>query len=151
MLYLTNPNMLYLQSTPLTENLSLLFFIGAVYFFVLFFKRQQRKLLLAASFLSVLGILTRYENWFVFACMGLLLVILSWKERRGFKNFAVDALILGVTPMWRRWPSHSGSTGTQRATPTWTVASNTQIFSRRMEFFSGIPCDPLHRLKFDQL
>jgi hypothetical protein len=95
-LYVTNPNLLYLQSTPLTENLSLLFFITSVYFFVLFFKRAQRKYLALSSFFSVLGVLTRYENWFVFACMGLLLMILSWKERRGFKNFVVDALILGV-------------------------------------------------------
>lgn len=95
-LYVTNPNLLYLQSTPLTENLSLLFFITAVYLFVLFYKNTHRKFLIGSSFFSVLGILTRYENWFVFACMGLLLMILSWKERRGFKNFIFDSLILGL-------------------------------------------------------
>ena len=95
-LYVTNPNMLYLQSTPLTENLSLLFFIGSVYLFVLFFQRQQRKYLVFASLISVLGILTRYENWFVFAVMGLLLILLSFKERRGVKNLILDCLILGI-------------------------------------------------------
>lgn len=96
LLYVTNPNLLYLQTTPLTENLSLLFFILSVYLFVLFWQRQKRKFLVVSSFVSVAGILTRYENWFAFACMGLLLIILSWKEQRGFKNFLADALILGV-------------------------------------------------------
>ena len=96
LLYVTNPNLLYLQSTPLTENLSLLFFLSSVYSFVLFFQRNTRKYLVLASLFSVLGVLTRYENWFVFASMGLLLVILSLKERRGFKNFIQDALILGI-------------------------------------------------------
>ena len=96
LLYITNPNMLYLQTTPLTENLSLLFLIGSVYCFVLFFMHQRRKFLVASSLISVLGVLTRYENWFVFASLGLLLMILSWREKRGFKNFVVDALILGV-------------------------------------------------------
>ena len=96
LLYITNPNILYLQSTPLTENMSLLFFLASVYLFVRFFQNSSRKYLIGASFFSVLGVLTRYENWFVFATMGLLLMILSWKDRRGFKNFVYDALILGV-------------------------------------------------------
>ncbi len=95
-LFVTNPNMLYLQTTPLTENLSLLFGIASVYLFVLFFQKQSRKYLVACSGMSVLGVLTRYENWFQFACTGLLLVILSIKERRGFKNFLADSAILGL-------------------------------------------------------
>jgi Dolichyl-phosphate-mannose-protein mannosyltransferase len=109
-LYLTNPNMLYLQTTPLTENLALLFMIGSVYLFVLFFLKNERKYLAFASLASVAGILTRYENWFVSACIGLLLIILSLKERRGFKNFVIDALVFGLSNLaamaltfWINW------------------------------------------------
>ena len=109
-LYLTNPNVLYLQSTPLTENLSLLFMIGSTYLFVLFVSSQQRKYLLATSLVSVAGILTRYENWFAFACMGLLLLILNIVQKRGLKNLVIDGLILAPISLlamgftfWLNW------------------------------------------------
>jgi len=109
-LYLTNPNMLYLQTTPLTENLSILFMVSSVYLFVLFFTHKQRKYLAACSFFSVLGVFSRYENWLVFATIGLLLIILSIKERRGARNFILDSLIfalpnlvaIGLT-FWINW------------------------------------------------
>jgi hypothetical protein len=93
-LYLTNPNMLYLQSTPLTENLALLFTISAVYLFVRFASSQHRKFLWGTSLLSVLGILTRYENWFLFAVFCLLLLTLNLVQKRGFKNLVIDGFIL---------------------------------------------------------
>jgi hypothetical protein len=96
MVYITNPNMLYLQTTPLTENLSILFTIVAVYTFVLFFQRKDRRYLMACSISSVVGILSRYENWFTFAFLGLLLIVLSFKEHRGWKNLILDSLILGI-------------------------------------------------------
>ncbi|HEY4490953.1 MAG TPA: hypothetical protein VI958_03090, partial [Acidobacteriota bacterium] len=94
-LYLTNPNLLYLQSTPLTENLALFFFIASTLLFVKFIAAENRKYLWGASMLSLLGILTRYENWFAFAFMGILLLALNILKKRGFKNFLIDALILG--------------------------------------------------------
>ncbi len=109
-LYLTNSNMLYLQTTPLTENLSLLFLIGSAYCFVLFAKSWNRKYLIGCSLLSTCGILSRYENWFAFALTGLLLLILNWKEKRGFKNLIIDCLILAPVNLaamgftfWLNW------------------------------------------------
>jgi len=95
-LYITNPNMLYLQTTPLTENISILFTMIAVYNFVLFFQLKERKYLAGCSVSSLLGILSRYENWFLFACLEFLLIVLSIKERRGWKNLIQDCLILGI-------------------------------------------------------
>jgi Dolichyl-phosphate-mannose-protein mannosyltransferase len=93
-LYLTNPNMLYLQTTALTENLSILFLVGSVYLFVRFAENRNRKFLLASSFVSALGVLCRYENWFVFGLMGLLLIVLNFKEKRGWKSLLIDASIM---------------------------------------------------------
>lgn len=93
-LYLTNPNILYLQTTALTENLSILFIVGSVYLFVLFYGSKNRKYLAASSFVSAFGVLCRYENWFVFGLMGLLLIILNFKEKRGWKNLLIDGSIM---------------------------------------------------------
>lgn len=91
LLYITNPNLLYLQSTALTENLALLFMIGSIYLFVRFVQSKQRKYLLAASAVSALGVLTRYENWFLAATIGLLLVFIHAKERLGWKNLFLNS------------------------------------------------------------
>lgn len=95
MIYMTNPNMLYLQSTSLTENMELFFTLGLVYFFVRYAKERTGRALLWCTLFSVLGILTRYECWFVSALAGLLLIILHLKDRRGWKAFFADAGLFG--------------------------------------------------------
>lgn len=95
-LYMTNPNILYLQSTSLTEGLSIAFGVAAVYFFIRYSLDHRRNLLAIASIVSALGVLVRYENWFIFGMMGLLLILLSIKDKRGFKNLLMDGVILGV-------------------------------------------------------
>ena len=109
-LYLINPNVLYLQSTPLTENLSILFLVCCSYFFVLFATERKVKYLWIASLLAGLGNLTRYENWGVFACMGLVLLILDLKERRGWKMFLMEEAIITIPSLlaiglsfWINW------------------------------------------------
>jgi Dolichyl-phosphate-mannose-protein mannosyltransferase len=92
-LYLTNPNMLYLQSTPLTENVALLFMLGCVYLFVLFVEKRKRSYLFASALLSAVGILSRYENWFVTALICVLILIIDIKEKRGFREFLIDGLV----------------------------------------------------------
>lgn len=93
-LYLTNGNMLYLQTTALTENLSILFLVGSVYLFVRYIETKRKKYLAFASLVSAFGVLCRYENWFAFGLTGLLLIILNFKEKRGFKNLLTDGALL---------------------------------------------------------
>lgn len=93
LLYVTNPNMLYLQSTALTENMCILFLVGATYFFVLYAESKSRKMLLVSSVLSALGVLTRYENWFALPVVAFLILVLNLKEKRGFKNLVIDEAV----------------------------------------------------------
>jgi hypothetical protein len=95
-LYMTNPNILYLQSTSLTEGLSIAFGVAAVYLFVRYATERSTRLLLFASIISALGALVRYENWFVFGMMGLLVIVLNIKDKRGLKKIISDGLILGI-------------------------------------------------------
>lgn len=95
-LYITNPNILYLQSTALTENLSIFFLLTGVYLFMRFAETWNRKYLWWTSAVSVCGIWTRYENWFVCAFMGLLLLILEIKEKRGIRNLLIDCSIFSI-------------------------------------------------------
>lgn len=63
-------NMLYLQSTPLTEPLYIGLFLLTVLFVVRYVGGQNDSALIAASLVSAVGILTRYDAWFVAGVAG---------------------------------------------------------------------------------
>lgn len=82
LVFLTNPNMLYLQTTALTEPLLIAFFILSSYYFTLFLsfalKNQNGKLtraertseyinLIFAAFFAFCASLSRYDGWFLVA------------------------------------------------------------------------------------
>ena len=58
-----NPNLLYLQSTPMSESLYLCATLWAVYAFVRFLGTERVRHLLISAFFTCLATLTRYEAW----------------------------------------------------------------------------------------
>lgn len=94
-LYLTNPNILYLQSTALTENLMILFMVASTYFLVRFVETRKDSWLWFCSGACAMGILTRYDNWSVFGMIGLILLCIDLLERRGVKGVVRNGLVLG--------------------------------------------------------
>ena len=94
-LYLTNTNILYLQSTALTENLMILFMVAATYLLVRFVQTRNDRWLWATSAVSALGILTRYDNWLVFGMIGLMLIVIDLIERRGMRTLLRNGFVLG--------------------------------------------------------
>jgi hypothetical protein len=94
-LYLTNPNILYLQSSALTENLMILFMVASTYFLTRFVEMRKVSWLWFCSLSCALGILTRYDNWPVFGMIGLLLLIIDLLERRGLRTLLRNGLVLG--------------------------------------------------------
>ena len=72
-----NLNILYLQSTPLTEALYLVFFMASVYFILKWMVTQNARYLPLIGFCGFLQVLTRYDGWFV---TGLQVMILFFFE-----------------------------------------------------------------------
>ncbi len=66
LVFALNPNMLYMQSTPMTEPLLIALFLMSSYYFVRSMQNQEDifSLILAAVF-GFLATLTRYEGWFL--------------------------------------------------------------------------------------
>ncbi|MGH7141329.1 MAG: glycosyltransferase family 39 protein [Minisyncoccia bacterium] len=60
-----NPNMLYLQTTPLTEPLYLVLFICSVLFFIKFIKTDDLRYLVLLGAMGFFQVLARYDGWFV--------------------------------------------------------------------------------------
>jgi hypothetical protein len=109
-IYAANPNLIYLQSTAMTEPLYLALFIWAVVHFNEFVQAgtlaDERTQLAASSSLAKCGMclvaacLTRYDGWFLTAAISVATVPIIVKSRRnsamllpGFKKFIALAVL----------------------------------------------------------
>jgi len=73
-IFITNPNMLYMQTTALTEPVLLMAVTTSSYALLLWSKSRAPGHLTAAGLLALLAVWSRYDGWF-FACCGGLIVL----------------------------------------------------------------------------
>lgn len=81
----SNPNVLYIQSTPMTEMLLICFFILSTYYFTCFLvNRDDYKGLLLAALFGFCASLSRYDGWFLvlFESMVVILRYYPWQKKR---------------------------------------------------------------------
>jgi hypothetical protein len=92
MLFALNPNMLYLQATPMTEPLFLAS-VAALLWATLWFRDSQSLLaLLAAAIASNAASLTRYEGWFLIPFVSLYLLLVAKRKWHAVLFGALAAL-----------------------------------------------------------
>jgi hypothetical protein len=65
LVFAVNVNILYLQSTPLTESLFLGLFTASLYFFIRWIVTEKSSDLVVVALLGFPLVLTRYDGWFV--------------------------------------------------------------------------------------
>lgn len=80
LLFITNLNVLYLQSTPLTESLLLLFFTLTTFFLYSWSKNKKTEYLILTALSVFFATVTRYDGWFLFGITFLLIVFISFKD-----------------------------------------------------------------------
>ncbi len=126
-IFALNPNLIYLQTTAMTEPIYLALFIWAVAFFcdaIKFFANSDRKAAnsaLVKSGLCVAGAcLTRYDGWFLAAVMAAVLIALALSRkfvplRSGAKKFILLAA----------------------AAPVLWIAYNAAVYRNPLEFANG--------------
>ena len=87
LVFIFNPNILYLQSTPMTELPLVLFFILSTYFFVKYIRNTNDILsLILAAFFGFCAVLTRYDGWFLVLFEALTIILLYFHHvKRGFR------------------------------------------------------------------
>jgi len=98
LIYAANPNLIYLQSTAMTEPLYLAWFIWAVVYFSEFVGREDGRSLIKCGLCLAAACLTRYDGWFLAAgmgvaalCVGLQASSGSREVRRAVAKFALFA------------------------------------------------------------
>jgi hypothetical protein len=99
LVFITNPNVLYVQTTALTEPVLLMSMTASAYFLLRWSKHESQADLLTAGLLAVVAVGSRYDGWFfVLVCGGLV---------------AVTA--------YRRWHDRDRAEGTTMAFLAWPV------------------------------
>lgn len=105
--FATNMNILYLQSTAMTELLLIVTMTAGVYELINFHKEESILPLIKSSFWIMLSTLIRYDGWFLFAYSALLIVIYAlrkkdWKMSEGL--FVIFCTLSGFGIfLWVLW------------------------------------------------
>jgi len=73
--FVTNPNVLYLQATPMTELSLIVFLLLSTYFFMLYLTQGKTYPLILAGAFGLAASLSRYDGWFLVLLEGLLILI----------------------------------------------------------------------------
>jgi len=63
LVFALNPNILYLQSTAMTELLLIAFFMGSIYYFLSYLKNPLLTNLIISALFTMGGTLSRYDGW----------------------------------------------------------------------------------------
>jgi hypothetical protein len=117
--FLVCPDMDYLASTPLTEPLSIMWFVLMVYGLFRFQQSGRLRALAGAAVAAFFGTLTRYDLWYVLPFAALFVLVTKagpWLDR--FKHAALFSLIAGTGPVL--WLVH-----------------NALRFGNMLEFYNG--------------
>ena len=80
-LWALNPNVLYLQSIPMTESIAAACLLALLYFTVRFRETQGWGSVIGAGIAACTGTLTRYEAWFALPFVALYFLVVA-KQRR---------------------------------------------------------------------
>jgi hypothetical protein len=116
-LFALNPNLLYLQATPMTETVVLAGLMALLYFTVLFTETQSYWAVIGAGVASLAATLARYEGWFVIPFVAIYFVIAG----RGMHR-ALAPLLFSVIAVLG---------------PAYWLAHNWWIYSNPLEFYNG--------------
>jgi len=111
-----NPNLLYLQATPMTETVVLAALMALLYFTVLFRETQSLLAVAGAGIASIAASLARYEGWFVIPFVAIYFLIAGRKNRLGAALLYSGIAVLG---------------------PLYWLAHNWWLYSNPLEFFNG--------------
>ncbi len=108
LVFILNPNVLYLQSTPLTEPVCWATFTIACYYMLAWVQEDNNKYMLAVTFFTFLATLARYDCWVLVAAFPViigatgLLKKHTWRKIEGNLMMFFTLGSLGII-LWLLW------------------------------------------------
>jgi hypothetical protein len=98
-----NPNLLYLQSAPMTEVIFLAALAALLYFTVRFRDTQSIGSVMGAALAALAGTLTRYEGWFLIPFVTLFFLVAA--RRRRWMFAVLFGVVASLGPLY--WLAHN--------------------------------------------
>jgi len=108
LVYILNPNVLYLQATPLTEPVCQATFTMACYYLLAWAQEDRRKYLLLATASTFLATLTRYDGWVLIVLCPVLVSIIGALKHHSLRKIEGNLItffalgIFGII-LWLLW------------------------------------------------
>ncbi len=106
-IFALNLNIIYLQSTAMTELLLIATMMAGCYYLLVWQKRGDVLDIIKAAFFIMLSTLNRYDGWFLFGFAGLLILIQVFRKK-GYKaaegSFILYSTLAGIgIVLWFVW------------------------------------------------
>ncbi|MBI4907445.1 MAG: glycosyltransferase family 39 protein [Acidobacteria bacterium] len=143
LLFALNPNVLYLQTTPLTEPYYFAWFAAMLYASVTYAATNSLWPVVIAGIASNLASLTRYEGWFLIPFLALYFALAGKRtgcgaHQQGRMNIARAALRCARVPQMSRRIEAGILFGTIAILgPLWWLAHNWWFYGNALEFYNG--------------
>lgn len=106
LLFALNPNILYFQTTPMSEQIYITFFTLSIYYIIKWNNTRTTKDIFLAGIYTAMASCTRYDGW-TFALVAVILIsIISIKSKQGiFKYSFYFSLPTAIVVIW--WLVHN--------------------------------------------
>ena len=95
LVFILNPNILYLQSTPLSELVLIATLTAACYYFLIWAQTDSSKYLILTAGATFLATLSRYDGWALFLALLVLIVIIGWIKHHKRTRIEANVIIFG--------------------------------------------------------
>jgi cellulose synthase/poly-beta-1,6-N-acetylglucosamine synthase-like glycosyltransferase len=94
--FILNPNVLYLQTTPLTEPVLMATMTAACYYFLVWAQEDRPEHLIWAGATMCLATLSRYDGWGLFLVCLVLIVPIGWLRGQRRAQIGANLLLYGI-------------------------------------------------------
>jgi len=96
LIFILNPNILYLQSTPLSEPVLFATLTAASYYFVAWAQDEQLRQLIQCGLATLLATVARYDGWALYLSLVAMLVIICWRKGYSREKTVAYTLLFAV-------------------------------------------------------
>ena len=96
LVFILNPNVLYLQTTPLSELVCIATMTMTCYYFLAWTQDDHPKYLILAAGSTFLATLARYDGWVMFPALLVFIVLIGWIKRLRWAQIEANFIIFGV-------------------------------------------------------
>ncbi len=108
LLFVLNLNVLYLQTTPLSEIVLIAALTMASYHFLAWAQDNSSKQLILTAAGTFLATMARYDGWFLFLAFFAAIAVVSWLRRDSWKRVEGNILVFGFfgglgVALWFLW------------------------------------------------